>query len=343
MKRKITKFLLPLALFLSFSSLVSCGAKPFTGRVHLDYGEIRDSSLDVLDSIPMSTYNNLKSKIINKESFYIFIKGKEGCGCWTDLNYNGARYINETHTRAMLISYVEFINQSDCFGLYTEQLDMPSVAIFNRGKLVYQIHHTNNGKIMDKYDNFKQFMDEHVYVPKMYYISKTTLDSYLASTKEFNLYIARSDCGDCQQVNKDVLYSWQEKTSENVEKPLYIFDVQDYYADKTNYQLLKNSLGLSEEGNQTYGWSTGFVPTFQNRTGSTINDMITVYNDSCKDTIVSSYFSQARLTNLKFLTNDTTIKDKVLDGMRIENFDRNQFYNNYHKPLTNLFLNTYVK
>lgn len=344
MKRKIVKFLLPLSIFLSFSGLVSCGPKPFTSKVKLDYGEIRENDLNSIDELGLVLYEDLQAKIYDKESFILLIKGTAGCSCWTDFDPTITKYINNTHVRTITVDYTAFINK-DSFGLYTVGGHMPSIAIFNRGTLVYQaVHGRDNKKIFTDYQTLYEFMSSHTVLPKMYLITKTTLDTYFTSSKEFTLYIERSLCNDCSTVNREVLQGWQETIQDNPNNYLYIFDIQKYQGTE-EYQTIKDCLGMSEEGDSTFGWGTGYIPTFQHRTGSTITDMIVVNNDTYnKDTkLISSYFTTSRVNNLSFLKNDETIKTKVLDGMQLDNYSKDEYIKAYHNPITKLFLNTYIK
>lgn len=357
MKNKKIKFLLPLTLFLSFSTLISCGQKPFTGKVILDYGTYREENIDSITSLEESSYDSVTSMINHKDSFILVIYSM-GCSCWdVDFAPVCTRYINETHADVHYICVNQFYNK-DSLGLYLVPADMPSVALFSRGRLVVQsVYRRDDRDTFRNYDKFKSFMDSHVVLPKMYNISKSVLDSFLLNNKDFNLYVAKNSCPDCLRVNEKVLTSWSDSIPNTVSNPIYIFDIQkfnyketdpNYWYDKdkgiTTYQHLKDIYGLSETYNTTLGWENGMVPTFQNRTGEIINDMITVYNDTYDEASkkVKSYFTAERLEHMSFLK-DSTIEPKVLNGLTIDNFSQEDYEKAYVNPIINLFLQTYIK
>ena len=231
------------------------------------------------------------------------------------------------------INVYEFLGKDD-LGLYLEASDLPSIAVYERGKLKIQSVYLRDDRMMFKsYSKFREFIDNNVILPKMYYVEKDILDSYIAQDKEFNLYVARSACGDCNAVTTDVLFEWNQNV-ETVNDQLYVFDIQIYYPinpgsgateeqkakyeeDLRIYQDIKDTYGLSEKNNPTFGYSTGMVPTFQRRKGNTVKDMIVVLNDSVdkENSKVKSYFTSERVGQMSFLK-DAKIKT-ILDGMEL--------------------------
>ena len=245
----------------------------------------------------------------------------------------------------------------DSLGLYLEASDLPSIAVYERGKLKIQSVYLRDDKMIFKsYNKFKEFIDGNVFLPKMYYVEKDVLDSYINQDKEFNLYVARSACGDCNAVTTEVLYDWNQNV-ETVNDLLYVFDIQEYYPSSTAtdeqkayYQEIKDVYGLSEKNNPSLGYSTGMVPTFQRRKGNTIKDMIVVLNDSVdrESNKIKSYFASERVGQMPFLK-DAKIKT-ILDGMELTSEQvsnwrtyKSEFNSTYHYPIVKLFFETYVK
>lgn len=354
MKKVISTCLLSIVLASSSVLFSSCQTQS-NNKIHLDFGLIKSQNIQSITELTELKYNSLVSKISHGDSFLLAIYN-EGCGCWTDFQSVLTQFFNETHCTVEYINVYEFIGKDD-LGLYLEASDLPSIAVYERGKLKIQSVYLRDDRTMFKsYSKFKEFIDKNVFLPKMYYVEKDVLDSYIEKDKEFNLYVARSACGDCNAVTTDVLYDWNQKV-DTVNDILYVFDIQEYYPSSTAtdeqkayYQEIKDTYGLSEKNNPTFGYSTGMVPTFQRRKGSTIKDMIVVLNDSVdrENSKIKSYFTSERVGQMSFLK-DKKIKT-ILDGMELTSEQvsnwrtyKAEFNSTYHYPIVRLFFETYVK
>ena len=355
MKKKLAITLLSIVGAFSTLSMAGCHKSPYSGKISLDYGEIRENDITNITELHEITYNELKSKLTTNESFMLVLYNPT-CSCWGTFQPVITQYINETHTRVEYINANEIRGAQDQFGLFTELINMPSVALFQRGKLARQAYYKPNdtsSKMFESYKSFKQWSDENVILPKMLYINRNVLDSYIDDNKEFNLYIARSECGDCQNLNYNILYDYSDKHAE-VANPLYIFDIQQYY-DTDEYQGIKDEYGLSPKYNPVFGYTIpgfyqGTVPTLQHRVGNQINDMVVPFNDYVKGGEVKSYFTTSRVYNSPALKSSDIVT--VLDGHDLteeqvakwwdqDNPYSKEFYRTYHYPIVNLFLETY--
>ena len=343
------KSLIILALPLLISTLVSCNGSSGSSKTNLSYGKIHSTVPYEAESI---AYDELQNKIETGENFALAIS-HIGCGCWTTFEpiLNDFNYKHNLNIRYIDASEFEGNNK---YGLRTYEGDMPSLAIFSNGTLKRQVIYTNNSYrsiFTDKsLKSIEKFFDQNVNYPKMYYIEKDKVDTFISSGAEFNLYVARNKCNDCNVINKTALKKWNNKVA-TVKNPLYIFDIQQYQGTD-DYQTIKDDYGLSEKYNTVLGYGTGSVPTFQNRKGSKINDMTVVLNDRVnKETkIVSSYFTTDRVQNMPFLA---SYGDKyVLDGMKVSDAQAEKWSSSYeeesyqvkrHSEILNLFLNQYVK
>lgn len=364
MKKIISTCLLS-TIIASSSVLFSSCQSVTNSKIHLDFGLIKSQDVQNITELPELKYNSLLSKISHGDSFLLAIYN-EGCGCWSDFQPVLTQFFNETHCTVEYINVYEFIGK-DSLGLYLEASDLPSIAVYEKGKLKIQSVYLRDDKMVFKsYNKFKEFIDSNVFLPKMYYIEKSVLDSYIAQDKEFNLYVARSACGDCNAVTTDVLYDWNQNV-DTINDKLYVFDIQSYYPinpgpdateeqkakyqeDLIIYQDIKDTYGLSDKNNPVFGFGTGVVPTFQRRKGSTIKDSAIVLNDKVdKDNNkIISYFTSERVGQMSFLK-DAKIKT-ILDGMELTSEQvtnwrsyKSEFYSNYHYPIVRLFFETYVK
>lgn len=354
MKKVLTTCLLSVILASSTIVFSSC-QKHDNSKIHLDFGLIKSQDISNITELAELKYNSLTSKISHEDSFLLAIYN-EGCGCWSDFQPVLTEFYNKTHCAVEYINVYEFIGK-DNLGLYLEISDLPSIAVYERGKLKIQSVYLRDDRMMFKsYAKFEEFINKNVILPKMYYVEKDVLDSFIAENKEFNLYVARSACGDCNAVTTDVLYDWNQNI-DTVNDYIYIFDIQKYYPqstateeEKAYYQFIKDTYGLSEKNNQVFGFGTGVVPTFQRRKGSKVLDSAIVLNDKVdKDNNkLISYFTSDRVGQMSFLK-DTKIKT-ILDGMELTSEQvtnwrsyKSEFYSNYHYPIVRLFLETYVK
>ena len=362
--------LLFLSTLITSSMMIFSGCNKGDTRVQIHFGEYVGEEISNITNLPKLTYNDLSSKILNQETFMLAIYGEETCGCWSDYQPVLTEYVNDTHQKIDYISSYDFIGKENTFGLYLVTSDLPSLAVFEQGQLKIQSVYLRDDRLMFKsYTKFKEFVDKNVILPKMLYVEKDELDSLIAEDKEFNLYVARSACGDCNAVKNDVLYDWSKNTID-VSDILYVFDIQSYYPikpekddpkyeekmikyeiDLATYLSIKDYYGLSDKNNPTFGYSSGSVPTFQRRKGMEILDMIVVLNDNLDkaNKKVTSYFTEERVSHMKFLEG-SSLNKTILDGFELNDDQvanwrvyRSQFNATYHYPIVREFFKAYVK
>lgn len=362
MKKNFSLLISVISSLFVVNSLSGCNGINNNGgasKTHLEQGFYFYNPIEKITEFDELTYDALATKIINEDSFLLAIYN-DTCTCWTDFAPVLVEYMNRTHVKVEYINVDRFIDR-DNYGLYLEKSGLPALAVFSNGKLSIEATYLKNRDLFKDSKKLEAFINENVYLPKQFFIDKETLDFYISSNKEFNLYVSRTGCPDCLAADTDVLKLWNRRV-DRVSEPLYIFDLKDYYASSYSgsseeeikaYQDIKDLYGLSEKNNPTLGYSTGMVPTFQRRKGNEIKDMIVVLNDSQNEGIVSSYFTSERIQNMPFLKDSSL--DLNMDGLKLEKEDEEQdyksywriyksdYYKKYHYPILNLFLDTYVK
>ena len=325
-------------------------------KIALDYGYIRENRITSWSQFEDLTYDELDALITSttiKSNFVLITYNSITCGCFINFTRVIMEYANENHVDFYFFDVARFDGHSEKYGIYSATQPMPGICFFRRGKLIRQTIYgktkENARKMFSDQDAFNKFMADNIYLPKMYYLDKSVLDEKIANNEEFNLYVARKKCGDCQAINEKVLNPWSTKNKDKtVNDLIYIFDI-DPYRGTEDYQLIKDTYGLSVEGNPTFGFDTGYIPTFQRRTGSTITDMITVLNDQAtSENVVVSYFNQARVSASPILKDTGTTF--IFDGMHIESsevepwgFVKQDVQLTWHTPIVELYLSTYVK
>ena len=360
MKKKTLIFTFASLGLLSLS-LTACIEQPSgpVGKTKIDFGTIRSTPLDSITDQEELTYDELTSMINEKRSFALALYYDSGCSCWINFKPILTDYINDKNVDISYINTSEF-NKKDNFGIYLVKSEMPSIVFFSQGKFSKQVVYGRDGSsIFTDKKKFYGFMEENINLPSMYCLEKNTLEQYIAEEKEMVLYVARSLCNDCGNVNKKYLYNWGQNY--NGAEKLYIFDIQKYQGTD-DYQTIKNWVGLSTVNNPILGYDTGMVPTFQKRKGDNILDMIVTNNDSLtvnnETKTLNSYFTSERVANMNFLKEEKQLKT-ILDKMEVEEkyathyvneekgidewFLKTEFYQDYHYPLLNKFFETYFK
>lgn len=353
------KSLLFLSLFTALT-MASCGGSDIdTSKIALDYGYDYKNDIVSLNDFVIG-YDTLGNKIASYESFVLLVY-KTGCTCWTDFEPSAIKFMNDYNVKFPAINVNALLSEKVRYGIYAVEDDMPSICFFRRGQLIRQ---TVSGKLKDNsifkdYYAFKDFMLENIYLPHMYYLDEDALDEKIAGNEEFNLYVARSECGDCKLVNKNVLYDWSEKNKEksNMENPLYIFDIQKYRGTD-RYQPIKDKYGLSNtEFNPIFGYNhgsdQGMIPTFQRWKNGRITDMITVLNDYLgANHTFDSYFTEERVSASPMLSqfgdqyvlNGIEVEEKYIAHKGdIEYLPKDPSQMIFHNPIVELYLSTYVK
>lgn len=352
---------IPALLFTSCST-----QKVDKSKIALDYGHYWNKTVTVSDfgELSYDELDNLISSTTVKSNFVLITFHSKTCGCYIDFMPVVEQFANEYHIDFKFFDVGNFEGHSNKFGIYSAEEAMPGICFFKRGKLVRQTIYSkveeNNRKIFKRYTNFKDYMLSNIYLPKMYYLDKEILDNKIANNETFNLYVSRTGCPDCGEIEEKLLKDWFEsKKKTTVKDLLYIFDLAPYRGTDI-YQDIKDMYGLSNaEGNEKFGYDDGYVPTFQRRTGSEVTDMITVLNDSVSVVAdkyyMSSYFIETRIANSPMLKNTG---DKYLfDGkeltskqVKVVEWQGKTFYTfedgvqlSLHKPVAELYLSTYVK
>ena len=346
---KITPILLAIPTLL-FSS---CHAGEIDkSKIALDYGHIRQNAIVDISELGELSYSELQSLIDSKQNFVLLVYN-EGCGCWTDFHPLAKQYVNKFFVDFKVMNVLD-IPGNNSYGIYTGAGLMPSIVFFRRGKLIRQTVYgklkENNRKMFKQYDAFEEYMKKNVYSPHMLYIDKEVLDHKIEINEYFNLYVARTGCGDCAAIDQNVLYKWSTKNAGKLlANDLYIFDLAPYRGTE-QYQSIKDQYGLSDiTTNEPFGYGEGFVPTFQRRHGGQIEDMITVLNDSAnEENIVTSYFNETRIAASPMLRDTGT--QYLFDGKEIEESQKTVWGSvdqnlqmKWHTPIVELYLSTYVK
>ena len=355
--KKSLLFMLPLSLLLTGCNTTN------NQKTLITYGSTFDESASKIN------YDDLKIKIINEESFVLVIYPGDNstCGCWTQFSEVIDEYAKENTTIINKINYEELEAQTNKYGL-TYYSDRPTLALFNKGKLKkewqYVVQDIN--PLFKSTLQLEKALDEVTISPKLIYVNQDQLDQKISSDT-FTICYVWASCPDCQYAFPNVIIPYYEKNINDEE--LYIFDLEikgilldedgDKNSSNENYLKFKKDYKMSEEGDETFGYARGFVPTLHRYENGSLISAITYFNDAISINenneyyVSRSFFSEDRLPHLNFL-NDFT-GTKVLEGMKISEddlifsadktrfgWDKNKA-NIYHQPLLEKFLSFYQK
>ena len=338
-------------------------------KVTLTYGTYTQNTIY---SIKELTTSELLAKAKDDQEVFLLAvyqdEYSEGCLCWQTFENVIATYMNNIHE--VVYAYNAY-NQSDAIKhLKIEKMEesTPTLYIFNGEKTVAKFSYRNNQDmaIFEDTTGEAMFTRVHKYIerPKMYYVDEAYLDECY-SKKDLAILFMRNKCGDCKYVLPNVIIPYIKKHS--LATDLYLFDLQKIYdaarnefatqEEKEAYQNLKDKYGLSEQGNATFGYQYGVVPTIQFIKNGVIDGASVYFNDEVikKEDgsyyLSNSYYSEERLANLKYLANASFTT--VLKGMGIkegimENKNGGYYWSQeeaskYHKPILEAFLDYYMR
>ena len=357
MKKK-NKLFLTLGLAAMSASICSCGKAPAPGKYCLSYGNIRSYQITVVEQLgEYATAQELYDKVNTGETFLSVIYDDVGtCSCWGTFQPLIVQFANEYHVEMSYIGRSKLLNNT--LGIYSGT-DMPSIVAFSGGQLVAQA--TNNRTyeaVFVSYNSLKDYILNNFYLPKMYYLDRTSLENKINNNDEFTLYVMRNGCPDCGKIGRDILPGWNG-AHPVIDKALYVFDMESYRVDPVDYQNLKDYVGLSVAGNADFGYDheydeehadRGMFPTLQHRIGAQVTDMITVLNDFKNNTTkkLESYFTQSRVSKMHFITAEEK-ENTIFDGMDLTDEQiadwgafKLQYYQSKHYPLATKFLDYYL-
>ncbi|MBR0294957.1 MAG: hypothetical protein IJQ67_03530 [Bacilli bacterium] len=334
-------------------SLSACNSNGKDAKVKLSYGSRYDKGAIAL------TLNEFKTRIDNEESFLLALSpGNEDevtCSCWRTFSSLVDEYVLN-HDQ---IVYKIDVYKVESYGLKAPVNQDPGFAIFENGQLKKQYFYKTKDTptyFLNK-DAFASFVKTISIAPSMVYIND---EQYLAmkdGRNDFSMSIVRKGCSDCSYVLPNVFDPFFKKNT--AKQLLYLLDIEDldHYHRSTEeeektYQAYKDSLLLSEKHNSAYGYGTGVVPTTFIYRGGQIIDGNIFFNDEVGQKedgtyyISKSYFSESRVTNLKYTT--TILEGKELREDEIANYKGYIYLPSssasvYHTPIIEDFLNYYFK
>ena len=322
----------------SLSSLAVLSGCSKDEKIDLMYGDKNASGVNTI------SYGELKEKVDSKETFLLAVQYSNGCACWnSEAKPILEKYIEEKH---VVINHIK-LEDLDAGG---SRFDIKIVtgnvtfAIFEDGVVKHCIT-THDDNTLKEYNQFVSYFESLVNLPRIYYVSLDDVDKMYRADETNIIYYARKSCGDCSYINEHYLKDWS-KSHPTYKKNIYILDCDQpdiRFDDEGNYNeeqwlTFKNDYGMSNKYNTLYGYDAGYVPSFYLIKGAisgvtylsgavAFNDTVEKINDEY--VVTSSYYTEERLANLKYI--DDSVNQKVLKGLKLNESDVKVYpeYGNY--------------
>ena len=299
-----------------------------------------------------SSYIEIKERIKNKETMLVAVYPGEDstCGCWTTFQRVIYRFIQNTNYKVYCVNTFDLWASNDTYG-FEAFSDSPTFHIIHNENIIFKSTYKNDDQAIYKSENaLKEVVNKYVKAPAMYEIGLNEIDD-IANKEKSTIFFSRGTCADCNYVIPNTLIPYFN--NHNTNDRLYVFDMDVLRnGDQTVYQQFKDEYGLSEKGNETYGYGLGYVPTFQHRENGEIKYASVYFNDTIiKDNeqykVGTSYYTQNRINNLPYLVN-AHVETKILEGLILDSeevFEIDSYIiwsqekaAKYHDPLLKAFL-----
>ena len=355
-------FLLPL-LALSSIGVTGCQSQK---KARITYGTLVDEGVTEL------LYGTLQTKVNNKENLLIAVWQDSGlpCGCWTTFKAILNEYVNTYKTKIYIIARSQFQDGDDTFGLsILNDTTAPTFALIKNGKKTNEFIYNNDNKPMfTKLSSLRTAITKIARDPQYMMVNQEYLDKALFTDKEDKVIVHYiwSFCPDCNYCFPNVMMPYSEKYVFN--QPVWIIDLgvkgillnEDGNFIGTGIQTYVDFLKqhkMSAEGDETYGYDRGFVPTTQIWEKGELKDANVFFNDTIekqddKFYVTKSFFSEDRLGKIHY-------EALKIEGLEIPERDVVKTIDEktstvsyswdqekaaiYHKPFLESFLNTYLK
>lgn len=258
--------------------------------------------------IELDSYNDLVYKVDNADTF-ILVLGNSTCGCTIDLKPVIEDWSEQTRIPVHYLEYTLLLYQEEKFDIPLVSTNAPIIALFSQGELLhyraYNTRTSSENALFYDLDLLSDWFDQYLDVPSFQFLTKTSFDSLFETTGHtLLLYIGREDCPDCSYAFNTFMTDFLI-TNRDL-PPMYGLDVmqngiriptvpgqEEVTGNNTpGWEQFKTDYGLNTTLNTTFGYATGFVPTFMivETNGKTIAedpsiivDMLVVYNDTTRD------------------------------------------------------------
>ena len=331
-------------------------------RARLTFGTLVDTAAEELE------YGELATKVNRGENMLVAVY-QDGlpCGCWTTFHEVLDQYVDTYDTKVYYIASSQFSSDAEKFGLtILSGTSDPTFAFIKDGKKVNEYIYGKDTKPMfQTLSGLRKVVNRIAKDPQYFYVDQEYLDNALFVTKEEVLvHYIWYFCPDCNDCFPEVLLPYSKNN--DFSKKVLIMDLAIEGLLIENGSINKLSEGYVQflrehkmsyyEGNETFGYDRGFVPTTQIWRNGELVDMNVYFNDAISKNdngefyVSRSYYTEERVQNLGY-TNEV-LQGKILSEEQVNVYGSGEsesyswkadYARLYHKPILEAFLNKYVK
>ena len=256
----------------------------------------------------LTEYSQLQALVDQEETFIIMI-GNAGCGCTVEFLPVMREWIELHRVPTYYLEYTLLAFQTDKFDIPLVNTNVPILAIFDTGELAfsrtYHLSKSSENALFYDLDLLSAWFSERIILPNFVFLNKANFDALFTTQENMIVYIGRRTCPDCTYAFNTFMKPYLRNHPNT--PTIYGLDVLDneIWVPETGnttpgWETFKTDYGMNNVLNTTFGYATGFVPTFLFIEGngntikddpSIIKDMIVTYNDSSRDS--EGTFTQA--------------------------------------------------
>ena len=260
---------------------------PFSDEVRTADGEY----------VTLTEYSEL-AVMVDQEQTFILMVGNATCGCTTEFLPVMRSWIETTNILTYYLEYTDLEFAQEKFGIPVVLGSVPILTIFDQGELafykVYNPNRASENALFYDLALLTTWFEDRLIFPTFEFLTKANFDQLFTKNQNMIIYIGRRTCPDCTYAFNTFVLPYLRNNP--TLPPIYGIDVLDnqiWRADTGNatpgWSDFKTNYGMDNVLNTTFGYATGFVPTFMyiETNGQSIQtnpliikDMLVTYNDS---------------------------------------------------------------
>ena len=328
---------------------LSFGSPLNTATVEINYEQFV-AKMDVGENMLVVTYDSIYSI---------------DCSCWTGFKSIIDKYADDNDLVIYQIDRNQFEGREETYGLtLLKENSNPTCFITKHGSVAheYRAGSKNNEAVFTTEKGFASTIEKVIKKPQVMLVNRDYLHNAIDSGEKVIVYQARSKCGDCGYCEPNCLLPYSENN--DIKTKVFLMDLQIpgiYYDSEMNkndetYAAYKAEYQMTEASNETYGYITGVVPTFQVWENKELKDACVYFNDSVtkkddgKFVISQSYYTSDRVNNLAYTNKvllDMELSEEEINEIE---FSGTKYYSwkqeaaaKYHNEILESFLNHYAK
>lgn len=347
--KKIRNILLltPTLVAMSFSAafLTACEA-PF--KAPISFGTYFEDHHVELDG-----FNKVISKInVTHESFILTVYPNNSCSCWA-VEFQSVlnEFVKEKHVRAYSINEVHVKAATNKYGFtYSDESPVLFFVDQNARKIQIDYYSGYYSPFVDV-GSFIELFEKYCSYPSLYMVDENYLNNNLALSEKQIVHYVWDSCPDCKDSFPNVVFPYTRNHS--LQNKIWVYDLDDIKDNTEEYTRIRNKFHLSEEGDATFGYLNGKVPTTQYYENGVLIDMNVYFNDVIekrdeKYYVANSYFSEERISNLQYVTASDVLAGKEISADDVTEYEGKYYWKKtaarvYHANYLDRFLTKYAK